>query len=208
MEKKLVHIERIPIRWGDMDAMGHVNNTVYFRYMEQARIGWFDALVPEDEAWKSTGIVIANASCNFKRPINYPGTVAYIGAISMDDGLVEHLRDIKLPRIYTVTSVAYDARTHTLFYTADNTAERDLMALDVTTNKQRTLLKDARIGELAFNPADQSIWGIRTFNGICTLVRIPQPYKDWNAVYSWPYGEVLATPQSGVVRNSLRTVPS
>ena len=75
MEKKLVHIERIPIRWGDMDAMGHVNNTVYFRYMEQARIGWFDALVPEDEAWKSTGIVIANASCNFKRPINYPGTV-------------------------------------------------------------------------------------------------------------------------------------
>ncbi len=74
-EKKLVHVERIPIRWGDMDAMGHVNNTVYFRFMEQARIGWFDALVPRGEAWKSTGIVIANATCNFKRPINYPGTV-------------------------------------------------------------------------------------------------------------------------------------
>ncbi len=74
-EKKLVHVERIPIRWGDMDAMGHVNNTVYFRYMEQARIGWFDALVPEADAWKTTGIVIANASCNFKKPINYPGTV-------------------------------------------------------------------------------------------------------------------------------------
>jgi acyl-CoA thioester hydrolase len=73
--RKLVHVERIPIRWGDMDAMGHVNNTVYFRYMEQARIGWFDALVPENEAWKSTGIVIANASCNFKRAINYPGSV-------------------------------------------------------------------------------------------------------------------------------------
>jgi acyl-CoA thioester hydrolase len=73
--KKLVHVERIPIRWGDMDAMGHVNNTVYFRYMEQARIGWFDALVPEEEAWKSTGIVIANASCNFKKPMTYPGTV-------------------------------------------------------------------------------------------------------------------------------------
>ena len=70
-----MHVERIPIRWGDMDAMGHVNNTVYFRYMEQARIGWFDALLPGSEAWKATGIVIANASCNFKRPINYPGTV-------------------------------------------------------------------------------------------------------------------------------------
>lgn len=74
-ERKLAHVERIPIRWGDMDAMGHVNNTVYFRYMEQTRISWFDALVPQEEAWKGTGIVIANAACNFKRPLNYPGTV-------------------------------------------------------------------------------------------------------------------------------------
>jgi acyl-CoA thioester hydrolase len=74
-EKKLMHVERIPIRWGDMDAMGHVNNTVYFRYMEQTRISWFDALVPGEEAWTDTGIVIANASCNFKRALNYPGTV-------------------------------------------------------------------------------------------------------------------------------------
>jgi len=74
-KKKLVHVERIAIRWGDMDAMGHVNNTVYFGYMEQARIGWFEALVPRGEAWNSMGIVIVNASCNFRRPINYPGTV-------------------------------------------------------------------------------------------------------------------------------------
>jgi acyl-CoA thioester hydrolase len=74
-EKKLVHTERIAIRWGDMDAMGHVNNTVYFRYMEQARIGWFESLMPRGEAWRSIGIVIVNASCNFKQPINYPGTV-------------------------------------------------------------------------------------------------------------------------------------
>lgn len=74
-QKKLVHTERIPVRWGDMDAMGHVNNTVYFRYMEQARIGWFDALVPQQEAWQATGIVIVSASCNFRKPINYPGTV-------------------------------------------------------------------------------------------------------------------------------------
>lgn len=71
----LAHVERIPIRWGDMDAMGHVNNTVYFRYMEQARISWFEKLVPEAEAWKHTGIVIVNAACHYKRPITYPGTV-------------------------------------------------------------------------------------------------------------------------------------
>jgi acyl-CoA thioester hydrolase len=74
-EKKLVHIERIPIRWGDMDAMGHVNNTVYFRYMEQARICWFESLLPRGDAWNAIGIVIVNASCNFRKPINYPGTV-------------------------------------------------------------------------------------------------------------------------------------
>src|ERR1051325_10112547 len=74
-EKKLVHVERIAIRWGDMDAMGHVNNTVYFRFMEQTRISWFDALVPRAEAWSSTGVVIANATCNFKKPLTYPGTV-------------------------------------------------------------------------------------------------------------------------------------
>ena len=79
---RLAHVERMPIRWGDMDAMGHVNNTVYFRFMEQARISWFNALVPERDAWQSTGIVIVNASCNYKRPIAYPGTVEarlYVG---------------------------------------------------------------------------------------------------------------------------------
>ena len=82
--RRLAHIERIPIRWGDMDAMGHVNNTVYFRFMEQARISWFRALVPERDAWKTVGIVIANASCNYKRAITYPGTVEvklYVGKL-------------------------------------------------------------------------------------------------------------------------------
>jgi acyl-CoA thioester hydrolase len=74
-QRKLVHTQRIEIRWGDMDAMGHVNNTVYFRYMEQARINWFESLVPRGEAWRTMSIVIVNASCNFKKPINYPGMV-------------------------------------------------------------------------------------------------------------------------------------
>ncbi len=75
LERRLAHVETIPIRWGDMDAMGHVNNTVYFRYMEQARIGWFDAVAPRDSAWHSIGIVIVNTSCHYRRPMTYPGTV-------------------------------------------------------------------------------------------------------------------------------------
>jgi acyl-CoA thioester hydrolase len=72
--RKLAHVERIPIRWSDMDAMGHVNNVTYFRYMEQARISWIDRLLP-GRAWRTTGVVIANASCNFRRAMTYPGTV-------------------------------------------------------------------------------------------------------------------------------------
>jgi len=72
--RRLAFTERLPIRWGDMDGMGHVNNTVYFRYMEQARISWIDTLLPR-VAGRAAGIVIANASCNFRRAMTYPGTV-------------------------------------------------------------------------------------------------------------------------------------
>jgi sugar lactone lactonase YvrE len=93
--------------------------------------------------------------------------------------------------MYTVTSLAYDSSNRTLFYTADNAAYRDLVALDVDTKRQRTLLKDARIGELAFDRSDRSLWGIRVLNGICTLVQIAPPYSEWHAVYSWAYGETV-----------------
>jgi acyl-CoA thioester hydrolase len=72
--KKLIHVTKIPIRWGDMDAYGHVNNTIYFRYMEQARVEWLEAMEivvrPQGEA-----PVIINASCTFLVPMTYPGTV-------------------------------------------------------------------------------------------------------------------------------------
>jgi hypothetical protein len=123
--------------------------------------------------------------------LNYPGQVGYVAAIGLDGGEVEPLHEIKQPRIYTVTSLAFDAATRTLFYTADNTAYRDLVALDVDTKRQRTLLKDARIGDLAFDRSDRSLWGIRVLNGICTLVQLPAPYAEWHAVYSWPYGETV-----------------
>jgi len=42
-DKKLVHEAIIPLRWGDMDAFGHINNTLYFRYMEQGRIHWIES---------------------------------------------------------------------------------------------------------------------------------------------------------------------
>jgi len=70
----LVHKVRMPMRWGDMDAMGHVNNTLYFRYLEQARIEWFEALgCPADPA--GTGPVIISAHCTFLKQLRYPGEI-------------------------------------------------------------------------------------------------------------------------------------
>jgi acyl-CoA thioester hydrolase len=73
-EKKLVHEMLIPIRWGDMDAMGHVNNTLYFRYMEVARIEWLHSIGgPPDP--QGCGPVIVNAFCSFIRQLEFPGEV-------------------------------------------------------------------------------------------------------------------------------------
>ncbi|MCI4440429.1 thioesterase family protein [Tibeticola sp.] len=82
-ERTLVYETTMPIRWGDMDAMGHVNNTVYFRYMESARIEWFERFgCPVDP--QGEGPVIGNAFCNFLRQLEYPGVLrvrTYVGAV-------------------------------------------------------------------------------------------------------------------------------
>jgi acyl-CoA thioester hydrolase len=79
----LVYSQRFPIRWGDMDAMGHVNNAMYFRYLETVRIDWFRALnfAPDPSG---EGPVIVNAFCNFHSQLEYPGEVLakqYVGAM-------------------------------------------------------------------------------------------------------------------------------
>jgi acyl-CoA thioester hydrolase len=73
--RTLVGTTRIAIRWGDMDALGHVNNTVYFRYMEQARIEWLAALQPPGDMYGRDGIVVITASCTFLEPLVYPGDI-------------------------------------------------------------------------------------------------------------------------------------
>ena len=72
--KKLVFSMTLPVRWGDMDAMRHVNNAAYFRYLETIRIDWMQSIGappnPEGE-----GVLIVNAFCNFYRQLDYPADV-------------------------------------------------------------------------------------------------------------------------------------
>ena len=73
-KKKLVYEMCIPIRWGDMDAMNHVNNATYFRYLETCRIDWMHSIgcLPDPQG---EGPVIVNAFCNFYKQLEYPGDV-------------------------------------------------------------------------------------------------------------------------------------
>jgi acyl-CoA thioester hydrolase len=89
----------IPIRWGDMDAMAHLNNTVYFRLIEEARIQWFNALdmvaLPTGD-----GPILAHAACDFLKPMTYPSTakvtqtVSRVGRSSIDlDCVIERVEE-------------------------------------------------------------------------------------------------------------------
>ncbi|MHB1124610.1 MAG: acyl-CoA thioesterase [Ramlibacter sp.] len=72
--KKLVYEARLPIRWGDMDAMGHVNNTTYFRYLETVRIDWVRSIGCQPDP-QGQGVVIVNAFCTFHKQLEYPGDI-------------------------------------------------------------------------------------------------------------------------------------
>jgi len=118
----------------------------------------------------------------------YPGVVEHIGALDLNNGRVDRLVDIQGGALYSVTSFVCDLPGKQVFWVNDNFAWRDLMTLDLATGKSKMLLKDARIGELAFNPVDRALWGVRHHDGFATLVRIPFPYEEWNQVHTFPYG--------------------
>ena len=67
------HCLSLPVRWGDMDALGHVNNVEYFRYLESGRIGYLETVQPPGLA-QDQYMVLADIRCAFLRQLNYPAT--------------------------------------------------------------------------------------------------------------------------------------
>ena len=64
----------IEVRWGDMDALSHVNNTAYFRYFEEARVRLLVELGLDGAHGRRSG-VLAHAACDFLKPLLYPARV-------------------------------------------------------------------------------------------------------------------------------------
>lgn len=86
---------RLKVAWGQMDAFGHVNNTVYFRYFESARIQYFDDLkLNKFMVQGGIGPILANTSCQFKQPLVFPDDI-WVGTKTLSMGksslIMEHI---------------------------------------------------------------------------------------------------------------------
>ncbi len=70
----------LPVQWGDQDAMQHVNNVVYFRWCESARIEYFGRIgLADRRSAEHVGPILASIKCDFRRQLNFPDTIR-IGA--------------------------------------------------------------------------------------------------------------------------------
>ena len=74
---------QLPVQWGDQDALGHVNNTVYFRWFESARIAYLEHMELGDKrSPDGLGPILAAIDCNYRRQLKYPDTVLVAAEVS------------------------------------------------------------------------------------------------------------------------------
>ena len=96
-------ILRIPVQWGELDAYGHVNNAVFFRYFESARIAYLERCgFIESYERQKIGAILHSTSCRFRRPLFYPDT-ALVGARRTG------VQDDRFTMIYRIVSETQNA---------------------------------------------------------------------------------------------------
>jgi acyl-CoA thioester hydrolase len=88
-------ITSLPVQWGDMDAFGHVNNVVYIRWFESARIDLL-ASWPSDVTMDGKGIgpILASIKCDYKQQLHFPDTVhigSKAGSMGRSSVVIEHM---------------------------------------------------------------------------------------------------------------------
>lgn len=71
---KLIHSTMMPVRWRDLDAFNHVNNSTYLSYLEEARLEWMLA-TPDLSLQDATYPVMVASQLNYRRPIHWPNQV-------------------------------------------------------------------------------------------------------------------------------------
>ncbi|MFK7861869.1 MAG: acyl-CoA thioesterase [Granulosicoccus sp.] len=74
-EGRFLHQVQLPVRWGDMDALGHINNIVYFQYFEIVRLQWYERAGFQPLASTSEGMVIVDNHAQYLKPVVYPADI-------------------------------------------------------------------------------------------------------------------------------------
>jgi len=106
----------IPVAWGDMDAFQHVNNTVYFRWLESGRIAYFTRMdVPGFRDLSGVGPILASAQCRYRLPLTFPDSVTVATRVAtveedrmtMEQLIISH-RHAKIAAIGSGVVVTYD----------------------------------------------------------------------------------------------------
>lgn len=109
-------ITKLPVQWGDQDALGHVNNVVFFRWWESARIDYCRAIgLMRNDSSLAIGTVLAAMQCDFRRQLTYPDAVqigsrlARVGnsSIRIEHRLISIAQD-KIAAEAVSTIVAFD----------------------------------------------------------------------------------------------------
>lgn len=93
LKAKYPFVHPLKVHWGDMDALGHVNNVMYFQYLENTRISLMEALEIFPRLFDAgIGMVIADARCRYKAPVVYPDTlqIGVRAEITGEDRIVFH----------------------------------------------------------------------------------------------------------------------
>lgn len=108
-------VMEMPVRWGDMDARGHVNNTIYYRYFESTRIALFQYFdIYEEPTEVRVGPILSFQSCYYKAPLVYPDTVlvgAKIIGIEGSKIIIKHLLFSK-----NLNRIAAEGEAHIIWY--------------------------------------------------------------------------------------------
>ena len=117
----------LPVQWGDQDAFNHVNNVVYYRWMESARIEYFRQLgLGVGISPQGTGPILASLKCDFRRQLAYPDTVlisSSIASIGRTSLKMAHL-------IYSTALEAVAAEGDSVIVMFDYRAQKPLVVSD------------------------------------------------------------------------------
>lgn len=129
-------VTKIQVAWGEMDALQHVNNAVYFRYFETARLDYFNKInLLVNLKQNHIGPVLSYTECRYKAPVTYPDTLLIGSRVTdlQDDRFTMEYQIVsentgKVTTVGSATCVMFDFKQHTKASIPENIKQAILLA--------------------------------------------------------------------------------